>query len=86
MMVMLLLRMSMTAVLGGRLVGSGRRMGCISRASFLLFHMATATSSATTASFTNSMPSSCLTLSLGWVMVQGSFDISIFSGRRGGGG
>lgn len=76
----------MTAMLRGRLVGSGRRMGSVSRAGFLLFHMAAATSSATAASFTNSMPTTCLTLPLGWVMVQGSFDISIFSGRRRGGG
>lgn len=55
-------------------------------ACFLLFHMAATAGTATVASFTMTVPDASFTLSLGWVMMQGNFDISIFSGRRRGGG
>lgn len=85
-MLLLLLRLSMTAMLRRRWASGHGGMGSIRRARFLLFRMAATASTATVASFTMTVPDTSFTLSLGWVMMQGNFDIAIFPGRRGGGG
>lgn len=86
-MVLLLwmLRLSMTAMLRGRWASSHGGMGSICQAAFLLFHMAATAGTATVASFTKTLPNTSFTFSLGWVMMLGNFDIPIFPSRRGGG-
>lgn len=78
----LLLRLSMTAMLRGRWASGHGGMGSIRRACFLLFHMAATAGTATVASFTKTVPDTSFSLSLGWVMMEGNFDIPIFPCRR----
>lgn len=81
----MLLLLSVAAMLRGRWARGHGGMGSI-LACFLLFHMAAAAGAATVASFAVTVPDTSFTLSLGWVMMQGNFDVPIFPGRRGGGG
>lgn len=83
-MLLLLLKLSMTAMLSGRWARSHGGMGSICWAGFLLFDMAATASTTTVASFTKTVPNS-FTLSVGWVMMHGDFDIPIFPGRSRGG-
>lgn len=76
----------MTAMLRGRWASGHGGMGSICWPCFLLFHVAATAGTATVASFTMTVPNTSFTFSLGWVMMQGSFDIPVFPGRRGGGG
>lgn len=82
-MLLLLLRLSMTAMLRGRWARGHGGMGSKWWACFLQFHMAT---TATVASFAVIVPDTSFTLSLRWVMMEGNFHIPIFPGRRRGGG
>lgn len=81
-----MLLLSMTAMLSRRWARGHGGMGSICQAAFLLFHMTATTSAATVASFTKTLPNTGFAFSLGWVVVQGNFDIPIFPSRRGGGG
>lgn len=84
-MLLLLLLLNMTAMLRRRWASGHRGMGSICWTCFLLLSMAAAASAATAASFTQTVYNTSLVLSLGWVMMQGNFDIPVFSSRRGGG-
>lgn len=81
---MLLLLLNMTAMLRGRWASGHRGMGSICWTCLLLFYVAAAASAATAASFTKTVYNTGLVLSLGWVMMQGNFDIPVFPSRRGG--
>lgn len=76
----LLLRM--TAVLRGGLASGHRRMGRVRRAAFLMFHMA----AATVAFVDGILSSSCVTFSVGMVVMQSNFRVPIFPRRGRGGG
>lgn len=77
---LLLLRLSMTAMLSGRWARGHGGMGTISRACFLLFHMTATAGAATAAPFPMTVPNTSFTLSLGRVMMKGNFDIPVISG------
>lgn len=82
-MLLLLLRLSVTAMLRGRWARGHGGMGSVRRACFLLFHM---TATAGAAPFPKTVPNTSFTLSLGrMMMMMGNFDIPVISGRRRGG-
>lgn len=83
MRLLLLLLLRMTAVLRGGLAGGQRRMGGVRRAAFLMFHMAAA---AAVAFVDGILPSSCVTFSMGMVVMQSNFHVPIFPRRGRGGG
>lgn len=76
----------MTAMLRGRRACCHRRMWSICWPCFLLFHMAATAGAATVASFNKTVPDTTFTLSLGWVVMLGNFDIAVLPCRGGGGG
>lgn len=82
---LLLLLLSVTAMLSRRWTGSHGRMGSVCWAAFFLFPKAATASTATVASFAKTLTGPSFTLSMGWVVMQGNFDIPIFTSRRGGG-
>lgn len=81
MLLLLLLRLIMTSMLRRWRAGGDGGVGSVCRACFLLLHMAATAGTTTAASFTKTVPDASFTLSLGWLMMQGDFDVPVFPGR-----